>query len=223
MYIYAFLNVPVDDIELPMGIEESSTLVVCGQLAALAEPALSIDPLQQTDERLMRAVMDHDRVIQELFQFTTVLPLRFGTSFLSEAHLISHLQEKQESYLEQLQTLDDKAEYLVKFLPYAYEPHSNSLEQAGHSYLPAKKQHGEAQATYQAQQQQEFNDFCQFLQAQPCKMIQGLGQGEDNVERLFLLLQRSQEHWFRRLLHTHTAHCWHIHIGEALPPYHFVH
>ena len=220
MYVYAFLKAPVDDIELPMGIEESSTLVVCGQLAALAEPALSLDSLQQTDERLMRAVMDHDRVIQELFQTTTVLPLRFGTSFLSQAHLISHLEEKQTLYWEQLQKLEDKAEYLVKLLPYAYKPEAESTEKTGRSYFLAKKRRYEAQSTYQEQQRQEFNDFCQFLHAQPCEIVQG--KGDEEVERLFLLLQRSQEEWFRQLLHNHTAHCWQIHIGEALPPYHFV-
>lgn len=220
MYVYAFLKAPVDEIELPMGIEEGATLIVCGQLAALAEPALSIDALQQTDERLMRAVMDHDRVIQELFQITTVLPLRFGTSFLSQSHLISHLQEKQQDYGDQLKNLDDKAEYLIKLLPYAYKSEAEPLEKTGRSYFLAKKRRYEAQSNYQEQQQQEFNDLCQFLQAQPCEIVQG--QGDDEVERLFLLLKRSQEEWFRQLLHNHTAHCWKILIGEALPPYHFV-
>ena len=220
MYVYAFLKAPVDDIELPMGIEESSALVVCGQLAALAEPSLSIETLQQTDERLMRAVMDHDRVIQELFQSTTVLPLRFGTSFLSQAHLISHLEEKQQPYWDQLNTLDNKAEYLVKLLPYAYEPEADPIEKTGRGYFLAKKRRYEAQANYQEQQQQEFNYFCQFLQAQPCEMVQG--KDDEDVERLFILLQRSQEDWFRHLLHNHTARCWHVQVGEALPPYHFV-
>ena len=220
MYVYAFLKAPIGDIELPMGIEESSTLVVCEQLAALAEPALSIDALQQTDERLMRAVMDHDRVIQELFQATTVLPLRFGTSFLSKAHLVEHLQEKQGHYCEQLETLENKAEYLVKLLPYAYQADPKSVEKTGRSYFLAKKQRYQAQSNYQAQQQQEFNDFCQFLQAQPFEMVQG--KGDDEIERLFVLLQRSQESWFRQLLHNHTARCWQIQVGEALPPYHFV-
>ena len=225
MYVYAFLNAPVDEIELPMGIEASSTLVVCGALAALTEPALSTESLQQTDERLMRAVMDHDRVIQELFQTTTVLPLRFGTSFLSESHLMSHLQEKQENYCEQLEVLENKAEYLIKLLPYTYQPDNKPLdnkpiEKTGRNYFLAKKQRYEAQSSYQTQQQQELNDFCQFLQAQPCEMIQG--KGDEEVERLFVLLQRSQESWFRQLLHNHTAHCWQIHIGDALPPYHFV-
>ena len=220
MYVYAFLKAPVDDIELPMGIEESSTLVVCGSLAALTEPSLSVERLQQTDERLMRAVMDHDRVIQELFQTTAVLPLRFGTSFLSEGYLVSHLAEKQKNYCQQLETLANKAEYLIKLLPYAYQPEAEPIEKPRRNYFLAKKQRYEAQSSYKAQQQQELNDFCQFLKAQPCELVQG--KGDDEVERLFILLQRAQEPWFRQLLRNHTARCWHIHIGEALPPYHFV-
>lgn len=165
--------------------------------------------------------MDHDRVIQELFQSTTVLPLRFGTSFLSEAHLMEHLQEKQQYYIDQLQQLSDKAEYLVKLLPYTYTSETEPIEKTGRSYFLAKKRRYEAQSNYQAQQQQEFNDFCQFLEAQPCEIVQGKGD-DDDVERLFILLQRSQEDWFRHLLHNHTARCWHVQVGEALPPYHFV-
>lgn len=221
MYVYAFLKAPVNNIELPMGIKTSSTLVVCEQLAALAEPALSVDELQQTDQQLVRAAMDHDRVIQELFQSTTVLPLHFGTSFLSQAHLMSHLRKKQRYYCDQLQKLDDKAEYLVKLLPHNYSAEVEPAEKAGCSYIFPSKNRYETQVDYREQQKQEFNDLWQFLQAQPCEIVQGK-RNTDNVERLFLLLQKSQEGWFRQLLGTHTAHCWNIHIGEALPPYHFV-
>lgn len=225
MYVYAFLRASAYDPKLsmetlPMGIEDASALVVCDRLAALTEPGLSIEDLQQTDEQLMRAVMDHDRVIQEVFQSTSVLPLRFGTSFLSKDHLISHLQEKQDEYWQKLSALDGKAEYLVKLLPYAYQAPEELSEQKGRNYFLAKKQRYQAKTTYQEQQQQEFQDFYQFLQAQPCDVVHG--KGDEELERLFVLISRDQEDWFRQLLQNHTARCWQIHVGDALPPYHFV-
>ena len=59
-------------------------------LAAVVEPELALETIEQDDSQLIQAVIGHDRVIQTLFQQITVLPLRFGTCFQDRESVINH-------------------------------------------------------------------------------------------------------------------------------------
>ncbi|MGK7887872.1 MAG: GvpL/GvpF family gas vesicle protein [Leptolyngbyaceae cyanobacterium] len=223
MYAYAFLKVPNPSAQLPMGIESASSLVVCEQLAALVEANLVVDDLQQSDERLIRAVVDHDRVIQELFDMATVLPLRFGTVFLSEQHLFDHLQEKQAHYANLLDRLAGKAEYLVKLQPQALvEDDDSTVAQTGRNYFLAKKQRYQAQAQYKQQQQQELEDYLNHLRDQGFEVVQG--EGDEDVERIYVLGDRHPSTAVPQCLpdQAESLTTWQAFVGDPLPPYHFV-
>ncbi|NEQ96261.1 MAG: gas vesicle protein [Cyanothece sp. SIO2G6] len=223
MYAYAFLKVPDPSAKLPMGIESASTLVVCNQIAALVEPDLAVDDLRESDERLVRAVVDHDRVIQELFTITTVLPLRFGTVFLSEQHLMEHLHDRQAHYSAQLERLEGKAEYLVKLQPLPFpQDNPESETQTGRKYFLAKKQRYQAQTQYKQQQQQELDDYVERLRQQGLEVLQG--EGDDEVERLYILGDRPQSADTMQPLPDQVEQytTWQIAVGDPLPPYHFV-
>ena len=78
LYTYAFLKTPTEKLKLPVGITNPVLLITSGTLSAVVEPEVCLDTLQNDEECLIQAVLCHDRVIYELFQQTTVLPLRFG-------------------------------------------------------------------------------------------------------------------------------------------------
>lgn len=223
MYAYAFLKVPSSSAKLPMGIESATSLVVCDQLAALVEPNLIADDLQQSDERLIRAVVAHDRVIQELFDIMTVLPLRFGTVFLSEQHLFEHLQAQQDHYVTQLDRLDGKAEYLVKLQPHPFtEEDGAATAQRGRDYFLAKKQRYQAQTQYKQQQKQELEGYLHTLRQHGLEVVQG--EGDEEVERVYVLGDRHSSssiiEWLQNQGDQQT--CWQVSVGTPLPPYHFV-
>ncbi len=78
IYVYALLVPTASPLVLPLGMERDIELVYSSGLAAIIEPEISLEAIQATDERLLQAVLNHDRVIRELFQQTPLLPLRFG-------------------------------------------------------------------------------------------------------------------------------------------------
>ncbi len=116
-YIYGFLSTPATVLELPIGIKDRVLAIAHAGVSALVEPQVSLESLQNDDERLIQAVLSHDRVICEVFRQTTILPLRFGTCFVSKESLVTHLESHAEEYLEKLRQLNGKAEYILKFIP----------------------------------------------------------------------------------------------------------
>lgn len=223
MYAYAFLKVPDPSTKLPMGIESDSTLVICNQIAALVEPNLAVDDLRENDERLVRAVVDHDRVIQELFTIATVLPLRFGTVFLSEQHLVEHLHDRQAHYTAQLERLEGRAEYLVKLQPLPFSQDDAEPEtQTGRKYFLAKKQRYQAQTQYKQQQQQELDHYVDSLRQQGLEILQG--EGDEEVERIYILGDRPPSADTVQQLQDQAEQytTWQVSVGNPLPPYHFV-
>ncbi|NJR66901.1 MAG: hypothetical protein HC772_18870 [Leptolyngbyaceae cyanobacterium CRU_2_3] len=74
MYIYAFLPNPTRLLALPLGISGSLQIIAVKDLAALVELDLDVLALQDSDERLMQAILAHDRVTRAVFQQTTLLP-----------------------------------------------------------------------------------------------------------------------------------------------------
>jgi hypothetical protein len=137
-YTYAFLETPATVLELPVGIGVSVLLISHAGVSALVEPEVSLESLQNDDERLIQAVLSHDRVICELFRQTTILPLRFGTSFVSKESLLTYLEFHAEEYLEKLRQLNGKAEYILKFIPRTLDEPVITPEAGGRQYFLAK-------------------------------------------------------------------------------------
>jgi hypothetical protein len=222
MYTYAFLADPVDSIELPEGITGSLQLVKVKQLAALVEPDLAFEVLQETDQQLVQAVLSHDRVIREMFEQTAVLPLRFGTQFVSHQALIEHLEVHETAYLEKLDRLQGKAEYLLKLIPLLPAEIPLSPDLKGRDYFLAKKQSFQRQFEWQQQQQQTIEALIAAIAHDYPDLEQGEPDGE--AKRLYLLVDRSKETELLELLQKwqNQPFAWRVSLGEALPPYHFV-
>ncbi|HEY9642089.1 MAG TPA: GvpL/GvpF family gas vesicle protein [Coleofasciculaceae cyanobacterium] len=222
MYIYAFLPNPTRALELPPGISGSVQLIPGKDLAALVEPDLDFAALQASDEQLLQAILAHDRVTRELFQQTTLLPLKFGTRFVSQQGLLEHLAVHQSEYTAKLAQLQGKAEYLLKLIGIPYSEPTIAPDLKGKDYFFAKKQSYQAQMEWQQQQQAEL----QQLEDELAKHYSDWVRGEpgNGIERFYILGDRIQE----RLLYEHLAvwqsqltH-WELSVGEMLPPYHFV-
>lgn len=222
MYTYAFLRSSAALLDLPTGIVGDLELIQVNQLSALVEPDLSVEPLQNGDDRLMQAVLAHDLVIREVFQQAVVLPLRFGTCFVSKEGLVEHLQSHSSEYLTRLASLEGKAEYTIKFVPLELPEVSIPPETTGKNYFLAKKQRYQTQAELQQQQQDELLNIVQAI----AQIYPNLVQSEpgDGIQRLYLLADQLQAPDLQAHFQTWQTQCqwWEMALGEALPPYHFV-
>jgi Gas vesicle synthesis protein GvpL/GvpF len=191
-------------------------------LAALVEPDLAPASLQQNDKQLVQAVLSHDRVIRELFEQTTVLPLRFGTYFKTQQGLIEHLQTNRSEYLTRLEELHGKAEYALKLTPIAFVEPAIDEAVKGKEYFLAKKQIYQAQAAWQTEQQAELEALIEAIAQQYAQWVRG--DADQGVERIYLLSDRQLEAELLVNLQTWQGRSerWELALGEALPPYHFV-
>ncbi len=224
MYTYAFFKTPATSLQLSEGIAGDLAVVETGTLSALVEPQLEFEAIEKDDTQLVQAVLTHDRVICDLFWQVTILPLRFGTQFLSHDHLMAHLIDHRHKYLDKLSQLEGKAEYRLKLTPIELELPSNpeiNGSTKGRDYFQAKKQY-QAQFDQKDQQQQEFQQILfDIEQVYPDAKLKA---GSDGVEKLYLLIDKREEmtlyqhlnEWQNQYPH------WELGLGEALPPYHFV-
>lgn len=222
MYTYAFIPESAARLELPAGIAGSLQAVWDSGIGALVEAELDVEALQRSDERLMRAVLHHDQVIREMFEQTVLLPLRFGTYFVSSEKLLEHLQVHAAAYLDKLAELSDKVEYTLKLIPPDLTAVTNAEDASGKGYFLAKKQQFQRQLEQQQQKQSEL----EALQEAIASLYPNwrLDTPRDGIERIHLLVDRADE----SALSTHfnqwsalSPH-WQLSLGEALPPYHFV-
>jgi hypothetical protein len=221
MYTYAFLFNSGLLPDLPEGIWGSLDLIGADRLAALVEPGLSAEALQQSDRQLMQAVLSHDRVIQEVFQQTTVLPLRFGTYFISRQGLLDHLHTHQQTYIDKLTQLQGKAEYVLKLNPLPYPEAAITAETTGKNYFLAKKQRYQDQAHWQQQQQAELDHLSALLETRyPINRAEPNGTAP---ERIYLLADLLANDPLERLPDwQQTCPSWGLSLSDPLPPYHFV-
>ncbi|NES74087.1 MAG: gas vesicle synthesis protein GvpW, partial [Okeania sp. SIO2D1] len=97
-YVYAFVNLPKSSLALPKGMEKEVELIPYQNLAAVTEADISIEAIQETDEKLLQAVLTHDLVVREIFQQTSLIPLRFGNAFATVENIVNHLQNNQQQY-----------------------------------------------------------------------------------------------------------------------------
>jgi hypothetical protein len=221
MYTYAFLPAH-SGLDLPEGIAGSLQLVWTEGVAAIVEPDLAMEVLQDNDKQLVQAVMSHDRVIRELFEQTTVLPLRFGTCFVSRQGLIDHLESHGAAYLGKLNGLQGKAEYPLKLVPVPFVEPSIGADVKGKDYFLAKKQIYQTQTEWHLQQQAELEKLLEAI----AQRYPDWGQGEPDqgVERVYILGDRQDERMLHEFIKTWQVAYphWEISLGESLPPYHFV-
>lgn len=225
MYTYAFFKTPKTSLQLSEGIAGDLTLIETGILSALVEPELEFEVIEKDDNQLVQAVLAHDRVICDLFWQVTILPLQFGTQFLSRDHLMTHLSENRDKYLNKLNQLEGKAEYRLKLTPIELElPSSPEMNGSpkGRNYFQAKKQQYQAHLDQKNQQQQEFQQIlAKIEQVYPDTKLKA---GSDGVEKLYLLVDKREEmslyHHLNEWQNQYPQ--WELGLGEALPPYHFV-
>ncbi|HCF29524.1 MAG TPA: gas vesicle protein [Cyanobacteria bacterium UBA11049] len=226
MYTYAFFKTPAAPLELSKGIRGLVQIVSCGDLSALVEPELSLETLKDRDDHLMQAVLIHDRAIRDLFDQTTILPLRFGTCFVSLEGLQAHLSEHQGEYLEKLARFAGKAEYVLKWIPVAQpaEPEKTAIDPnvQGREYFLAKKQRYQTQLTQQQQQAAEIQAVMRTIAQTYADIVPGETQGKE--ERLYLLINRQEESLLLQNFQSWQRQCphWEMQLEAALPPYHFL-
>lgn len=222
MYTYAFFKTPATPLSLLPGIEGDVQIVTSDQLSALVEPDLALETLQEDDSQLVQAVLNHDRMICELFWQTTILPLRFGTCFASLEALLTHLADHQEKYLAKLNQLEGKAEYRLKLTPLELPESTPPPDAKGKQYFLAKKQQYETHKALQDQQQGELQAVLSAIaQTYPDCILTAAKAG---VEKLYLLVDRQEEATLYERLQSwqDQGSQWELMLGEALPPYHFV-
>lgn len=224
IYIYGLCLPPDTALSLPPGLEGNTQLVREGAIAALVEENLDLEAIQADNSRLLGAVLSHDRVLCDLFQQTTLLPLRFGTQLASFDHLKAHLATEQTRYYSKLQALAGQAEYQLKLRPLAVAlpPLAEGLK--GRDYFLAKKQRIQDLATAQQQQQDECQALLTKIVATYPQCVIPEATDTDTDTKVYLLipehqveaLTRQLEDWGSQMPH------WQLVLSEALPPYHFV-
>jgi hypothetical protein len=231
LYAYAFFPVPpaemVDVLEQTEGLSDSIQVIVAkgSSIAAAVEPLADLKVLESSDEVLLRSALRHDQVICHLFSQLQVLPLRFGTCFVSREKLQDHLLAKQADYQQTLAAITGLAEYMLKAYALPQPVAEESLQQGsltGTAYLLAKKQEYLRQQQIQTQLEVELTSLQQLWPSTwPQRSIDS--QGEEQLRIYFLL---SPEHYQQalRLTEEWLQHhpYWRLEWSTALPPYHFV-
>jgi hypothetical protein len=208
--------------DLPIGIGDRVQVIRHGGVSALVEPEVCIESLENDDERLIKAVLSHDRVICELFRQTTVLPLRFGTTFVSTERLLTHLEAQSQNYLNTLHQLQGKAEYSLNFIPRTLEEPSLSPKVGGRQYFLAKKQRYKAQQDFQVTQETEWDNVVKIItQVYPSAII---AEPQEEKRRIYLLVNSANSPLLTEQFLAWQKACprWKLQLGEALPPYHFI-
>ncbi|MEN9225639.1 MAG: GvpL/GvpF family gas vesicle protein [Thermostichus sp. HHBFW_bins_43] len=228
LYTYAFFPQPdaelVQFIQATEGIQRSVQVLapLGSRIAAAVEPMRDPESLQASDEVLVRSALRHDQVICRLFAQLPVLPLRFGTCFLSAEKLGSHLLARQAEYEHTLAAIEGRAEYCLKGVVQSSPQPGPQPSLSGTAYLLARKQAYLQQQQAQEQQEQELAQL-QQLWPSNWRVHTADPQAEEALRLYFLLTPAEREEaaqiaqaWLAQ--HPH----WRLHWSTPLPPYHFV-
>jgi hypothetical protein len=222
VYIYGICQRPDADLILPLGLERETELVYVEQLAAVVEYGIDLEALQTNDQRLLNAVLSHDRIVCDVFNQVAILPIRFGTQLASTKAVKEYLSGEYATYLGKLQALEQKCEYQIKLIPEAVTAPPTPEGLKGRDYFLAKKQRLQDQNVAQEQQQAELTDLVARTQALFPDTI-GVTD-EDGTAKVYVLLQKDQASTLKAQIAQWQAETrfWNLSLSEALPPYHFV-
>jgi hypothetical protein len=222
MYTYALFKTPKTDLLFTEGIAGSLRVVGTKHLSALVESEIDLEAMQQDDSQLVQAVLTHDRVICDLFWQRTILPLRFGTCFVSEESLLQYLELHQDQYLLKLEQFEGKAEYRLKLTPAEIPMTLPESDLTGKDYLLSKKKRFKEQTEQRSQQQQALKGLLSAIATTYPNYI--LNEAQEGIEKLYLLVDRQAEGKLYENLQLWQVQCrdWELMLSEALPPYHFV-
>lgn len=218
VYVYGFCAGPPAPPDLPPGLSQDTQYVSVGPLGAIVEMGLDVSHIQNNDQQLMTAVLSHDRVLQDIFAATDILPLRFGTQFADLAALQHHLQQHQSHYLQQLQHLQGQAEYSLTLMPQPVTPPPLESDLTGRAYFLAKKQRLQDQQARQQEQQAQMTTWIEQLQQQSVALQ--WREGTEGGDRLYALAPKATfDQTLAALLPLIPD--WDVQISHPLPPYHF--
>jgi hypothetical protein len=223
LHIYALLKTPAEPLDLPKGIAGKVQMFSCDRISAIVEPEISVASLEADSDQLMQAVLAHDRVICQVFRQISVLPLRFGTYFASTESLQTHLKSQNQPYLEKLDQLEGKGEYIIRFTPLLPPDDPLPSETGGRQYFLAKKQRYQQIQDFQDTQKLEWENAVEFARkTEPSVIVEPTQEQEEG--KIYLLFNLQDETILLELYHTFQQNCthWDVQLGEALPPYHFL-
>lgn len=222
LYTYAFLKTSNISLTLPTGNIGQLFLIHGAGISAVVEQGISLESVQNNDEEVIKMVLAHDRVIRELFEQTTVLPLRFGTSFTSQAALLQHIEVNGKEYREKLESIQHKTEYTIRLVPQNFREPARATVGGGRDYFLAKKQYFEQQKTFLVSQTDEKSSLINLITEiyQSSAIVQNKGE----EIRIYILVNDQDKASFLKQFSNWQAACpsWDVLLGEGLPPYHFV-
>jgi hypothetical protein len=199
LYAFAFLELPLP-LCPPIGWRGVPIeFIEVGSLAAAVDCTLPWRTIQHDDEQVLQAALLHDRVICDLFRQQPVLPLQFGTVFVSLDGLSHHLGRHGERYRERIRNLTGMGEYTLKLAPQLLHSYEDDFEQTD---LELERLQGQLKERYS-------------------RIVDGSPQR--GVERVHLLIPVCEESSLRQQVHNWQSEYrrWQLDILGPLPPYHF--
>ncbi len=221
LYTYAFLEIPSSPLILPQGAANQVVLINGTELAAIVEPEIFLESFQNNDQKIIQMALSHDRVICELFQQVTVLPLRFGTYFTSANNLLNHLESHKQEYQDKLDKIKGKNEFTLKLIPRTIEEIAPP-EGGGKDYFLAKKQRYQNLNNFniaQAAEKQNLIDLITKVNQLPIVV-----QEQEEQVQIYLLVDCHNNTLLLEQFFTWQKACprWDLLLGDCLPPYHFI-
>lgn len=176
------------------------------------------------EEVLITAVVEHDRLICELFTQNFLLPLRFGTVFKSQSLLETYLASNQVQLSTKLDQLRGYSEYLLTLtLLENPSPPDSSPDLKGKNYLLAKRNQYLAEQARRSQQQSESQELIELIQSLNLSrtLEQYVSPQDKEFLRMYFLSDRQPQlnliidSWQAKYPH------WQLQLSNPLPPYHF--
>jgi hypothetical protein len=173
------------------------------------------------------AARDHARVVGECFKMTTILPFRFGTTFVDDEAMRRSIRSNQRSFLANVERLRGKSEMHLKVLV----DDTSTLKDkpmpqaAGQEYLSCLRENAtrlrERQTKARAVYTQMHRMFSPLEEEITCKRTDA---GKMLLDIAHLIEHRSVERYQNKYASaTQQMKDCAMHLSGPWPPYHFVH
>jgi hypothetical protein len=221
LYSYAFVEKPRFALTLPQGAASQLVLIDGTDISVIVEPGITLGSFQDDDQKIIKMALCHDRVICELFQQITVLPLQFGICFDSEQNLLVHLEANTEKYRNQLEKINGKTQFTLKLTPKVLEE-LMPVQGKGKDYFLAKKQQYQNHQNFIIGQTAEKEALIDLI-AKVNKYPVVIEEKEEEV-RIHILVNTEDKNLFldERLSWENACPRWDLLLSDSLPPYHFI-